>query len=116
MMAVAALAAAEASAQSIGTFHWQLQPFCNVITLNVRQDGLVYTLDGFDDQCGGSRAGVTGTAVLNLDGSIGIALSSATSPEAARVSLQARVTLPSASGAWTDSAGNSGVFALTPGA
>lgn len=44
-----------AGAQPLGTFTWQLQPYCNRVTVNVRQDGAVYTLDGFDDQCGGGQ-------------------------------------------------------------
>jgi hypothetical protein len=54
LMAGAAVAAmpAPALALSLGTFRWPLQPFCNVITVNVTQNGAVYTLDGYDDQCG----------------------------------------------------------------
>lgn len=32
-------------AQPIGTFRWQLQPYCNIVTLNVTQHGAVFTLD-----------------------------------------------------------------------
>ena len=42
----AALTTSAADAQSLGTFRWQLQPFCNVVTVNVIQQGAVYTLDG----------------------------------------------------------------------
>ena len=28
-----------------------MQPFCNVVTVNVIQQGAVYTMDGYDDQC-----------------------------------------------------------------
>lgn len=105
------------SAQTVGTFRWQLQPFCNVVTLSVRQDGGVYTLDGYDDQCGGGeRASVVGTAFLNPDGSVGMGLSSMTAPEAAPVVLRARIELATVSGTWSDSAGNSGAFVFTPGA
>lgn len=45
--------AVPATAQPLGTFRWQLQPYCNVLTLNVVQGG-VYTLDGTDDRCGAS--------------------------------------------------------------
>ena len=37
------LIASTAEAQSLGTFRWQLQPFCNVVTVNVTQQGAVYT-------------------------------------------------------------------------
>jgi hypothetical protein len=45
-LAIAGLsgAVADASAQTLGAFRWQLQPFCNVVTLNVTQSGAVYTL------------------------------------------------------------------------
>ncbi len=101
-------------AQALGTFRWQLQPFCNVLTLSVRQDGVVYTLDGTDEQCGASqRAGVVGTAFPNPDGSLGFSLSSLAAPGAAPVVLHARVSLATVSGTWSDSAGNSGTFAFT---
>lgn len=37
-----------AGAQSLGTFAWQLQPFCNVVVVNVVQAGAVFTLDESD--------------------------------------------------------------------
>lgn len=101
-------------AQSLGTFRWQLTPFCNIVTLNVRQDGAVYTLDGFDDQCSAAaRASLVGTAFLNPDGSIGFGLTGATAPGAAPVVLYARLDPGSVAGAWSDSAGNSGTMVLT---
>jgi hypothetical protein len=33
------LSAAMGSAQSLGTFRWQLQPYCNVVTLRVAEAG-----------------------------------------------------------------------------
>jgi hypothetical protein len=104
-------------AQALGTFRWQLQPFCNLLTLNVRQEGGLYTLDGFDDQCGvAERGGVVGTAFLNADGSIGLSLAMVGAPAAAPAMLHARLDLATVSGTWTDSAGNSGAFVFTPGA
>jgi hypothetical protein len=48
-----------------------LQPYCNVLTLGVTKSSGIYTLDGYDDQCGdGTRTPATGTAVLNPDGTI----------------------------------------------
>jgi hypothetical protein len=49
------LAASLAEAQPLSTFRWQLQPYCNVVTVNVTQQGAVYTMDGYDDQCGAAR-------------------------------------------------------------
>lgn len=40
------LIAPAVEAQSLGTFRWQLQPFCNVVTVIVTQQGAVYTTDG----------------------------------------------------------------------
>ena len=101
-----------ASAQPLGTFTWQLQPFCNRVTVNVRQDGAVYTLDGFDDQCGAARrAPLTGLATLNPDGSVGLGLAIVTG-NGQPVHVDAQIALGSLSGPWTDSAGNSGQLAL----
>ena len=61
--AAMATGAARASAEPIGTFSWQLQPYCNRVTVSVVRDGTLYTLDGWDDQCGaGQRAPVVGVA------------------------------------------------------
>ena len=49
------------AAQPLGTFRWQQQPYCNVFTLIVEQKGGIYTLDGFDDQCGASAKAVAGS-------------------------------------------------------
>lgn len=46
-----AFAPSPAAAQSIGTFRWQLAPYCNVVTAVVTQMGAVYRLDGSDNQC-----------------------------------------------------------------
>lgn len=105
------LLAATVGAQSLGTFRWQLQPFCNVVTVNVVQAGAVFTVDGFDDQCGASqRASLVGTATQNPDGTIGFGLHIVTVPGGAAVALDARISVASLGGVWTDSAGNSGTF------
>ena len=102
-----------ASAQSLGTFSWQLQPFCNRLTVNVTQSGGVYTLDGYDDQCGApQRAPLVGLATPNPDGTIGFGLHIATSPGGKTVSVEARISLATIGGPWTDSAGNSGTLVL----
>ena len=101
-----------ASAQPLGSFTWQLQPFCNRVTVNVRQDGAVYTLDGFDDQCGaGQRAPLVGLATPNPDGTIGFGLNIVAAGGKA-VNVDARITLAGLGGTWTDSAGNAGTFAF----
>jgi Chaperone of endosialidase len=104
-------AAGGAAAQPIGTFSWQLQPFCNVVTVNVTQSGGVYTLDGYDNQCGAAqRAPLVGLATPNPDGTIGLGLSIVTVPGGLAVHVDARLTLATLGGSWTDSAGNSGSF------
>ena len=57
-------------AQSLGTFRWQLQPYCNIITVQVTQIGSVYRLEGTDDRCGAGadQSSVIGTAFQNPDG------------------------------------------------
>ncbi len=102
-----------AKAQPIGPFSWQLHPFCNVVTLNVTQSGGTYTLDGHDALCGAERpAPATGVAVLNLNGTIGLSLTIVTTPGAVPVHVEAVVSLPTASGAWSDTTGNRGAFAF----
>lgn len=110
--------AAEVGAQSLGTFTWQQQPYCNLITVNVVQQGSVYQLDGYDDQCGaGARASVTGMAFPNPNGTIGIGLTVVTSSSAtaAPLHLSASLTLPSVNGTWKDSTGGTGSFVYYAG-
>ena len=102
-----------AQAQSLGSFTWQLQPFCNRVTVTVTQNGSIYTLDGYDDQCGApQRAPLVGMATPNPDGSIGLGFHIATSPGGKTVSVEARISLATVGGPWTDSAGNSGTLVL----
>ncbi len=105
--------AAAAEAQPLGTFQWQLEPYCNVLTLSVTQVGEVYRLEGTDDQCGGGRASIVGTATSNADSDIGFGLSIVTTPGAVPVHVRATISLPSISGTWQDSAGNAGAFVPT---
>lgn len=109
--------ASSAPAQVLGTFRWQLQPYCNVVTLVITQVGGVYRLEGADDQCGTTTQGsAVGTAFPNPDGTIGIGLNIITARGGIAAPLAATVTLPSASGTWADSVGHNGAFVFTPGA
>ena len=113
LLSLTSLMPAAAVAQPLGTFRWQLQPFCNVVTVNVVQQGAVYTLDGYDDQCGAAqRAPLVGLATPNPDGTIGLGLNVVTVPGGRGVQIDARITLAALSGPWSDSAGNSGTFAF----
>lgn len=106
----------EAAAQPLGLFHWQLSPFCNVISVSVTQDGALYTLDGHDNQCGGAQqASVVGTAFTNPDGTIGIGLNIVVAPGGAPVHLDATIDIVSLSGTWRDSTGASGAFVFSAG-
>jgi hypothetical protein len=110
------LQASVASAQSLGTFRWQLQSYCNVISVVVTQTGGVYALDGFDDQCGaGKRAPVNGLATPNPDGTIGMGFNIVAAPGAVPVQIAASIDLATLSGTWRDSAGATGNFVFTPG-
>ena len=103
-----------ATAQSLGTFTWQLQPFCNRVTVSLVQQGAAYTVDGFDDQCGAAqRAPVLGGATVNPDGSVTVGFATVVGGGSVSVHVNARVTLPSASGTWQDSIGNAGNFVLS---
>jgi len=112
---VIAVSAATAQAQSLGTFRWQLLPYCNVITVTVVAQGAQFLVSGVDDQCGGSAAAVTGLAFFNPTGTIGFGLSIVTAPGGAPVQVDATLPPGALSGTWRDSAGATGTFAFTPG-
>ncbi len=109
-------AAGTAEAQPLGTFRWQLQPYCNVLTLAVTQVGGAYRVEGRDDLCGaGKAASAIGTAYLNPDGTVGFGVT-VVPPQGPAVQVTASITLPALSGTWKDSDGHLGTFAFTPGA
>jgi hypothetical protein len=113
VVAVGVVASTDAAAQPLGTFSWQLQPYCNVVTVNVTQTGAVYTLDGFDNQCNaGTRAAVLGTAFVNPDGTIGLGFSTVATPGGNPTHVDATIDLASLSGTWRDSAARAGTFAF----
>jgi hypothetical protein len=101
--------ATPAAAQPLGSFRWQLQPYCNVLTLAVVQQGGQYQLDGIDDQCVAAQAAsVRGMAFLNPNGSIGFGLTVVTAPGGTPIHIDATISLPGLNGTWRDSAGNTG--------
>ncbi len=109
--ALIAVTATAASAQSLGTFRWQTQPFCNVVTLTVIQEAGQYRLEGFDDQCGAAtKAPITGTAVPNADGTIQFGFSVVSTPGGAATHLAVPINVASLGGQWRDGAGHSGAF------
>jgi hypothetical protein len=114
---MALLVPVAASAQTIGTFRWQTQPFCNVLTLSISLTGAGYRLEGNDDQCGAPiKASAIGMALPNADGSIEVGLT-IVSPGAAVLHLDATLQINTGfSGTWHDTVGRSGPWLFTPGA
>lgn len=106
----------QASAQPLGTYSWQFQPYCNVMTVSVTQIGDRYTIDGIDDQCGATeRAAVSGIAFVNPSGTVGFGLTIVQAgPRPVHVS--ATINVSSLSGAWSDDLGHSGALQFSPGA
>lgn len=103
------LTAAPAEAQFIGTYRWQLFPFCNVFVLNISQVGLAFDVTGWDDQCGApTRDAVYGTMFFSLAGIQGGLTAIQASGQAAHLDISLNgVTLR---GTWRASGGNSGTF------
>lgn len=115
MLALLPLMPSAASAQTLGTFQWRTEPYCNVLTLTVVQHGGIFTLDGFDEPCGGNpKQPVHGVAVPQTNGSITIGLSVVSLPGGAPVNLEAGVSPTSFGGTWRDSAGNDGTLTFSP--
>lgn len=105
--------AATAHTQVIGTFHWQQEPYCNVVTLTVIQVEGVFHLDGFDDQCGaGTRGAAVGVAVANPNGTIGMGLTIVTTPGGTPLHLDTTLSLVDLAGSWRDSSGATGAWTL----
>jgi hypothetical protein len=113
---MAAACASAASAQTIGTFRWQLRPYCNVITVTITQVGSLYRVEGRDDRCGAAQAGsVIGTAFVNPDGSVGLGLNVVSVPNGQPQPVAAAISLASLTGNWSGG-GTGGEFVFTPGA
>ena len=111
------MSAASASAQVIGTFTWQLEPYCNRIVATVTQGSSSFELSGYEDQCGAARrAPLTGTAVQNPDGTVQFGIS-LTPPASRPVNVSATIDLGTLSGTWLDNGGHSGPLTFNgPGA
>jgi hypothetical protein len=108
---VAALAAASspAAAQPLGTFSWQLQPYCNRVTFTVTQNGATFTLDGFDDRCGAAvRSAASGVAVLNPNGSVSLGFT-IVAPDGQMV-VDATIDPSTLGGTWRDDRLDAGSF------
>jgi hypothetical protein len=115
------LVGGSADAQTIGTFKWQQQPYCNVLTLTIIQDAASYRLEGSDDQCGTPRlASALGLAFVNPNGTIGMGLTVITNNGGGTggvpLHLDVVIDVATASGTWRDSTGQTGRWTLIPGA
>lgn len=105
------------AAQPLGTFRWQLSPYCNVLSLSVTQNGAIYRLEGYDDQCGANtRAAVIGMAIPNTDGTIGFGLNLVVAPGGAPLHIDVALTPATLGGTWRDSSGNTGTLVFNPSA
>lgn len=111
VMSLAATSSVEA--QPLGTFTWQLQPFCNRVTFAVTQVEGAFMLAGYDDQCGGGadHAAASGVASLNPDGSVNLGISIIT-PDVGTVHVDATLDVGTLSGPWRDSFQYDGTLAL----
>jgi len=108
-----ALGASSASAQVLGTFTWQMQPYCNKVTVTLTTVATGYMLHGFDDQCSaGPRGSAVGTVVLNPNGSASVNFTIVTSGAPRGVQVSGIVSPATGQGTWTDSFGYAGSFAL----
>lgn len=107
-----------AQAQVFGTFTWQLQPYCNRVSLTLTAMPWGFALAGTDDQCGAAtRGAVTGAALFNPDGTVGAHFSIVTA-DATVAQVATRLDPGTGQGTWTDSRGQGGAFVLgsfTPG-
>lgn len=100
-------------AQVFGTFSWQLQPFCNAVTLTLTRSPAGFTVDGTDDLCGAfDKASAVGVASFNGGGYVTLNFTIVTAPLPRGVHVSAVVRPDTGAGTWSDSAGNSGVFVL----
>lgn len=93
MVGFTAVLAGTASAQSLGTFRWQLLPYCNVVSAMVTQNGAAYRIEGTDDQCqaGAEPASVVGMAFPRSDGSIGFGFTVVSAPGGGAVHVEATI-------------------------
>lgn len=105
--------ATPAAAQVFGTFPWQMQPYCNIVTLTLTSTPAGFTLDGTDDQCGATnKASAVGVASFNSSGSVTLNFTIVTAPAGKPVHVSAVVSPATGTGTWTDSVGNTGTFAF----
>jgi hypothetical protein len=114
---LALLAAVPAQAQSLGTFRWQLQPYGSVLNLTVTQEGSLYSLKGFEAQCGGNLSlPVYGVAIVQANGTVFLGLTSI-NEQGRGLHTRAFISITNNfNGTWSDNAGNTNQnFVFNPG-
>ena len=107
LAAVFAVAAPSAAhAQLLGTFNWQLQPLGSVLNLTITQKGSIYSVEGFETQCGGNLSlPLTGVGIPQANGTIFFGL---TSINETGSGLHTRAYISSSNafnGTWADNTG-----------
>lgn len=105
--------AVSASAQSLGTFRWQLEPYGSVLNLNVTQQGSIYLLNGFEAQCSNPSLPVWGVAVPQPNGTILFGLTTITE-QGNGLHTRASISLPGFEGGWSDNANSTGTLRFNP--
>ncbi len=107
------VAPAASEAQVFGTFAWQMQPYCNVVTLTLSLTPAGFLVDGTDNQCGAAnKAGAVGIATFNASGAVTFTFTIVAAPSGQAVHVSALVSPANGQGSWSDSAGNTGTFAF----
>ena len=95
-----ALSTLSARAQVVGTFSWQTQPHCNVVTVTVIQQGANYALQGSDNLCGAGLAPVTGLAILGGPGVVmGLTVAY---PNGRAAHISSAISIATVAGTWSD--------------
>jgi len=107
-------AAARAQAVVIGTFHWQLQPFCSTLSLTVILEAGLYRLQG-TETCAQDTTprSVHGSAALDGQGRVLLTIDTPILQYSLEgTTIYAYLDLATLSGSWRDDGGRSGP--LTP--
>lgn len=97
----------------LGTFRWQMQPYCNMVTLTLTNSPAGFGLQGTDDGCGaGDQASAVGVATFNASANVRLNFTIVTPPAGVPVHVSALVSPSNGTGTWTESVGNTGTFAF----
>lgn len=101
----------------LGTFHWQLQPFCSTLSLTVIQEGSQYRVQG-TEAClpNDNSRSVSGTALADGQGRVHLSLHAPRVQNSlSGASVYAWFDLPTLQGGWQDDGGRAGALAPVVG-